>query len=157
MASNLHNLLAIRLRDDYAVSQLLNARFLDANYPEFGEDYHELLRDGNDVPMPPPVATPPVDEHESDADSEMFEFSDGEDYEVSQGWDYFRVAHSVLKELRTVFKQNLDESYRWHGCITTAAVWRSKLDESCVSYRRVGCNWYSVSMEDGGLDIAFIL
>jgi hypothetical protein len=95
MASNLHNLLAIRLRDDYAVSQLLNARFLDTNYPEFGEDYHELLRDGTEVPTPPPVATPPADEHESDVDSEMFELSDGEDYEASQGWDYFRVAHSV--------------------------------------------------------------
>ncbi|KAJ7356727.1 hypothetical protein DFH08DRAFT_1047594 [Mycena albidolilacea] len=95
MASNLHNLLAICLRDDYAVPQLLNARFLDTNYPEFGEDYHELLHEGTEAPMPPPVATPPADEHESDANSEMFEFSDGEDYEALQGWDYFRVAHSV--------------------------------------------------------------
>jgi hypothetical protein len=38
---------------EYTVSQLLNAQFLDANYPEFGEDFHELLRDANEVSMPP--------------------------------------------------------------------------------------------------------
>ncbi|KAJ7342563.1 hypothetical protein DFH08DRAFT_963305 [Mycena albidolilacea] len=98
MANNLHNLLAIRLRDDYAVSQLLNTRFLDTNYPEFGEEFHELLRDVNEVSVPPSGTIPdcfPVDERESGTDSEMPEYSDGEDYEESQGWDYFRVAHSV--------------------------------------------------------------
>ncbi|KAJ7828576.1 hypothetical protein B0H14DRAFT_3466258 [Mycena olivaceomarginata] len=65
LANNLHNLLSIRLRDGYAVSQLLNARFLDANYPEFGEDYHDLLRDANEVSIPPSATTSdrfPVDE-----------------------------------------------------------------------------------------------
>jgi hypothetical protein len=98
LANNLHNLLSIRLRDDYAVSQLLNARFLDANYPEFGEDYHELLRDPNEVPIPPSATTSdrfPVDEPESETDSEMPEYSDGEDYEELQGWSRFRAAHSV--------------------------------------------------------------
>ncbi|KAJ7304695.1 hypothetical protein DFH08DRAFT_903251 [Mycena albidolilacea] len=98
LANNLHNLLSIRLRDDYAVSQLLNARFLDANYPEFGEDYHELLRDANEVSVPPSGTIPdyfPVDERESGTDSEMPEYSDEEDYEESQGWSRFRAAHSV--------------------------------------------------------------
>jgi hypothetical protein len=98
MANNLHNLLAIRLRDDYAVSQLLNTQFLDTNYPEFGEDFHELLRDANEVSVPPSGAIPdyfPVNEHESGTDSEMPEYSDEEDYEESQGWSRFRAAQSV--------------------------------------------------------------
>jgi hypothetical protein len=98
LANNLHNLLSIRLRDDYAVSQLLNTRFLDANYPEFGEDYHELLRDANEVSVPPLGTIPdyfPVDERESGTDSEMPEYSDEEDCEESQGWSRFRAAHSV--------------------------------------------------------------
>ncbi|KAJ7363991.1 hypothetical protein DFH08DRAFT_1015669 [Mycena albidolilacea] len=98
LANNLHNLLSIRLRDDYAVSQLLNARFLDANYPEFGEDYRELLRDANEVPVSLLATTSdyfPVDERESGTDSEMPEYSDEEDYEESQGWSRFRAAHSV--------------------------------------------------------------
>jgi hypothetical protein len=98
MANNLHNLLSIRLRDDYAVSQLLNAQFLDANYPEFGEDYRELLRDANEVPVSLSATTSdyfPVDERESGTDSEMPEYSDEEDYEESQGWSRFRAAHSV--------------------------------------------------------------
>jgi hypothetical protein len=98
LANNLHNLLSIRLRDDYTVSQLLNARFLDANYPEFGEDYHDLLRNANEVSIPPLATTSdrfPVDEHESNTDSEMPEYSDGEDYKGSQGWGRFRAAHSV--------------------------------------------------------------
>ncbi|KAJ7302223.1 hypothetical protein DFH08DRAFT_978090 [Mycena albidolilacea] len=98
LANNLHNLLSIRLRDDYAVSQLLNARFLDANYPEFGEDYRELLRDANEVPVSLSATTSdyfPVDERESGTDSEMPEYSDEEDYEESQGWSRFRAAHSV--------------------------------------------------------------
>jgi hypothetical protein len=98
LANNLHNLLSIRLRDDYAVSQLLDARFLDANYPEFGEDYRELLRDANEVPVSLSATTSdyfPVDERESGTDSEMPEYSDEEDYEESQGWSRFRAAHSV--------------------------------------------------------------
>jgi hypothetical protein len=98
LANNLHNLLSIRLRDDYAVSQLLNARFLDANYPEFGEDYRELLHDANEVPVSLSATTSdyfPVDERESGTDSEMPEYSDEEDYEESQGWSRFRAAHSV--------------------------------------------------------------
>ncbi|KAF8146052.1 hypothetical protein K438DRAFT_1991221 [Mycena galopus ATCC 62051] len=44
LAHILHELLAIRLRDDYVVSQMLSAGFLDFNYPEDISNYQELLR-----------------------------------------------------------------------------------------------------------------
>ncbi|KAF8170611.1 hypothetical protein K438DRAFT_2059862 [Mycena galopus ATCC 62051] len=43
LAHILHKLLSIRLRDDYVISKMLSAGFLDYNYPEDVSDYHELL------------------------------------------------------------------------------------------------------------------
>ncbi|KAF8178525.1 hypothetical protein K438DRAFT_1769355 [Mycena galopus ATCC 62051] len=44
LAHILQELLSIRLRDDYVVSRMLSAGFLDYNYPEDVSNYHELLR-----------------------------------------------------------------------------------------------------------------
>ncbi|KAF8147336.1 hypothetical protein K438DRAFT_1780130 [Mycena galopus ATCC 62051] len=43
----LHELLSVRLRDDYVISKMLSAGFLDYNYPEDVSDYQELLRNPN--------------------------------------------------------------------------------------------------------------
>ncbi|KAF8191614.1 hypothetical protein K438DRAFT_1762786 [Mycena galopus ATCC 62051] len=44
LAHILQELLSIRLRNDYVVSRMLSAGFLDYNYPEDVSNYHELLR-----------------------------------------------------------------------------------------------------------------
>jgi hypothetical protein len=48
LAGLLHDLLSIRLRDEYAVSRLLTARFLDDHYPELASNYWELLSEPGD-------------------------------------------------------------------------------------------------------------
>jgi hypothetical protein len=54
LADLLHNLLTIRLRDEYAVSRLLTAGFLDDHYPELVSNYWELLADSGVHDMAPP-------------------------------------------------------------------------------------------------------
>ncbi|KAJ7862598.1 hypothetical protein B0H14DRAFT_3444551 [Mycena olivaceomarginata] len=43
LADTLHELLSIKLRNEYVVSHILNAGYLDYNYPEYGLNYEDLL------------------------------------------------------------------------------------------------------------------
>jgi hypothetical protein len=45
LADTLHELLSIKLRNEYVVSHILNAGYLDYNYPEYGSNYEDLLDD----------------------------------------------------------------------------------------------------------------
>ncbi|KAJ6454045.1 hypothetical protein C8R47DRAFT_1083268 [Mycena vitilis] len=45
LADAIHELLSIRLRDEFAISHLLNAGYLEDNYPELTSRYWELLYD----------------------------------------------------------------------------------------------------------------
>jgi hypothetical protein len=50
LATLLHDILIIRFRDDYAVSHLLNAGFLDDHYPELASNYWDLLEEPDAQP-----------------------------------------------------------------------------------------------------------
>jgi hypothetical protein len=54
LANLLHNLLTIRLHNEYVVSRLLTAGFLDDHYPELASDYWELLAEPSIHAMAPP-------------------------------------------------------------------------------------------------------
>ncbi|KAJ7841405.1 hypothetical protein B0H14DRAFT_2586993 [Mycena olivaceomarginata] len=45
LADALHELLSIKLRNEYVVSHILNAGYLDYNYPEYESSYEDLLDD----------------------------------------------------------------------------------------------------------------
>jgi hypothetical protein len=45
LADTLHKLLSIKLWNEYVVSHILNAGYLDYNYPEYGSNYEDLLDD----------------------------------------------------------------------------------------------------------------
>ncbi|KAJ7905741.1 hypothetical protein B0H14DRAFT_2554196 [Mycena olivaceomarginata] len=45
LADALHELLSIKLRNEYVVSHILNAGYLDYNYPEYESSYKDLLDD----------------------------------------------------------------------------------------------------------------
>ncbi|KAJ7303063.1 hypothetical protein DFH08DRAFT_977275 [Mycena albidolilacea] len=49
LADKLHELLSIRLRNEYVVSHVLNAGYLDFNYPEGETNYWDLLEDPDNV------------------------------------------------------------------------------------------------------------
>ncbi|KAJ7741486.1 hypothetical protein B0H14DRAFT_3167787 [Mycena olivaceomarginata] len=49
LADKLHELLSIRLRNEYVVSHVLNAGYLDFNYPEGEVNYWDLLEDPDNV------------------------------------------------------------------------------------------------------------
>jgi hypothetical protein len=49
LADKLHELLSIRLRNEYVVSHVLNAGYLDFNYPEGETNYWDLLEDPDSV------------------------------------------------------------------------------------------------------------
>jgi hypothetical protein len=45
LADTLHELLSIKLRNEYVVLHILNAGYLDYNYLEYGSNYEDLLDD----------------------------------------------------------------------------------------------------------------
>jgi hypothetical protein len=49
LADKLHELLSIRLRNEYVVSHVLNAGYLDFNYPEGETNYWDLLEDPDNI------------------------------------------------------------------------------------------------------------
>jgi hypothetical protein len=49
LADKLHKLLSVRLRNEYVVSHVLNAGYLDFNYPEGETNYWDLLEDPDSV------------------------------------------------------------------------------------------------------------
>ncbi|KAJ7905816.1 hypothetical protein B0H14DRAFT_2554251 [Mycena olivaceomarginata] len=49
LADKLHELLSIQLRNEYVVSHVLNAGYLDFNYPEGEANYWDLLEDPDNV------------------------------------------------------------------------------------------------------------
>ncbi|KAJ7709139.1 hypothetical protein B0H14DRAFT_3642281 [Mycena olivaceomarginata] len=52
LADKLHELLSIRLRNEYVVSHVLNAGYLDFNYPKGETNYWDLLEDPDESPSP---------------------------------------------------------------------------------------------------------
>jgi hypothetical protein len=84
LADKLHELLSIRLRNEYVVSHVLNAGYLDFNYPEGEANYWDLLEDPDNVST----------HHRTFSENQVYENSSeagerlSEDDDVSEGLQY---------------------------------------------------------------------
>jgi hypothetical protein len=84
LADKLHELLSIQLRNEYVVSHVLNAGYLDFNYPEGEANYWDLLEDPDNVST----------HHHTFSENQVYENSSkagehlSEDDDVSEGLQY---------------------------------------------------------------------
>ncbi|KAJ7794950.1 hypothetical protein B0H14DRAFT_3496554 [Mycena olivaceomarginata] len=84
LADKLHELLSIRLRNKYVVSHVLNAGYLDFNYPEGEANYWDLLEDPDNISTHHRTFSEnQVYEHSSEAGERL-----SEDDDVSKGLQY---------------------------------------------------------------------
>ncbi|KAF8204265.1 hypothetical protein K438DRAFT_1964626 [Mycena galopus ATCC 62051] len=106
MADNLHELLSIRLCDEFTSAQSITLKSLDNRYPEHECNYWELLRDPSESTSPYTY----VSDDDSDSDSDM---DDSSDYSsasegskklyvtVPTGWSRLRFSNTLAQTARS--------------------------------------------------------
>ncbi|KAF8175742.1 hypothetical protein K438DRAFT_1979627 [Mycena galopus ATCC 62051] len=106
LADNIHELLSIRLRDEFTVAQTITPKSLDDRYPELHSNYWELLRDPSESTSPYTY----VSDDDSDSDSDL---DDSSDYEsasdgseklyvtVPNGWSRLRFSNTLAQTARS--------------------------------------------------------
>ncbi|KAF8146216.1 hypothetical protein K438DRAFT_2028376 [Mycena galopus ATCC 62051] len=106
MANNLHELLSIRLRDEFTSAQSITPKNLDDRYPEHGSNYWELLRDRSESTSPYTYVSDDDSDSDSDVDdsSDYSSASDGSEelyVTVPTGWSRLRFSDTLAQTARS--------------------------------------------------------